>query len=43
MNGVVHVLDSLFDLELLGVELVFELIDGGFKFADLKISFSACF
>ena len=36
MNGVVHILDSLFDLELLGVELVLEFINGGLKFADLE-------
>ena len=36
MDGVVHVLDGLLDLELLGVELVFELVNGGFKLADLK-------
>ena len=36
MDGVVHVLDGLLDLELLGVELVFELVDGGFKLADLE-------
>ena len=36
VDGVVHVLDSLLDLELLGVELVFEFIDGAFEFADLN-------
>ena len=36
MDGVVHVLDGLLDLELLGIELVFELVNGGFKLADLK-------
>ena len=34
MDGVVHVFDGLLDLELLGVKLVFELIDGGFEFGD---------
>ena len=29
VDGVIHILDSLLDLELLGVELVFEFIDGG--------------
>ena len=29
VDGVVHVFDGLLDLELLGVELVFEFIDGG--------------
>ena len=37
MDGVVHVLDGLLDLELLGVELVFELVNGAFKLADLEI------
>ena len=36
MNGVIHILDSLFDLELLGVQLVLEFIDGAFQFADLN-------
>ena len=35
MDSVIHVLDSLLNLELLGVQLVLELINGGFKFADL--------
>jgi hypothetical protein len=34
VDGVVHVFDGLLDLELLGVKLVFELIDGGFEFGD---------
>ena len=36
VNGVIHILDSLFDLELLGVQLVLEFIDGAFQFADLN-------
>ena len=36
VNGVIHILDSLLNLEFLGVQLVFELINGGFKFADLN-------
>ena len=35
VDGVIHVLDSLLDLELLGVQLVLELVNGGFKLADL--------
>ena len=35
VDSVIHVLDSLLNLELLGVQLVLELINGGFKFADL--------
>ena len=34
MDGVIHVFDGLLDLELLGVELVFELVDGGFELGD---------
>ena len=34
VDGVVHVFDGLLDLELLGVKLVLELIDGGFEFGD---------
>ena len=38
VDGVVHILDSLLDLELLGVELVFEFVNGAFEFADLKLA-----
>ena len=36
VDSVIHILDSLLNLEFLGVQLVFELINGGFKFADLN-------
>ena len=34
VDSVIHVFDGLLDLELLGVELVLELIDGGFELSD---------
>merc|ERR1711920_198409 len=38
VDSVIHVLDSLLNLELLGVQLVLELVNGGFKFADHLLS-----
>ena len=37
VDGGIHIFNSLLDLELFSVELVFELINGAFKFNNLNI------
>ena len=37
VDGGIHIFNSLLDLELFSVKLVFELINGAFKFNNLNI------
>ena len=39
VDGGIHIFNSLLDLELFSVKLVFELINGAFKFNNLNIFF----